>query len=84
MTCSAGDPVGATLLRARRQGERFYDWASVTVTLPDEPPADGFTHTLMIRRSVADPSEVAYFLAHAPTRHRDEHDGRGRRDPLAH
>ena len=48
------------------KGERFYDWAFFTVTLPDEPPADGFTHTLMIRRSIADPTEVAYFLAHAP------------------
>jgi len=48
------------------KGERFYDWAFFTVTLPDEPPADGFTHTLMIRRSLADPSEVAYFLVHAP------------------
>ena len=48
------------------KGERFYDWAFFTVTLPDEPPADGFEHTLMIRRSVADPCEVAYFLVHAP------------------
>lgn len=48
------------------KGERFYDWAFFTVSLPDEPPADGFTHTLMIRRSVADPTEVAYFLVHAP------------------
>lgn len=48
------------------KGERFYDWAFFTVALPDEPPADGFTHTLMIRRSVADPSEAAYFLVHAP------------------
>ena len=48
------------------KGERFYDWAFFTVTLPDEPPADGFTHTLMIRRGVADPSEVAYFLVHTP------------------
>ncbi|HEY6795429.1 MAG TPA: transposase [Kineosporiaceae bacterium] len=48
------------------KGERFYDWAFFTVTLPDEPPAEGFTHTLMIRRAVADPSEVAYFLVHAP------------------
>ncbi len=48
------------------KGERFYDWAFFTVTLPKEPPADGFTHTLMIRRSVSDPDEVAYFLAHAP------------------
>jgi len=64
------------LARARRwerrscghgaKGERFYDWAFFTVTLPDEPPADAFTHTLMIRRSIADPSEVAYFLVHAP------------------
>lgn len=48
------------------KGERFYDWAFFTVTLPDEPAADGFEHTLMIRRSIADPSEVAYFLVHAP------------------
>jgi SRSO17 transposase len=48
------------------KGERFYDWAFFTITLPDEPPADGFDHTLMIRRSIADPSEVAYFLVHAP------------------
>jgi SRSO17 transposase len=48
------------------KGERFYDWAFFTVTLPEEPPADGFTHTLMIRRSIADPTEVAYFLVHAP------------------
>ena len=48
------------------KGERFYDWAFFTVALPEEPPAAGFEHTLLIRRSVADPSEVAYFLAHAP------------------
>jgi hypothetical protein len=29
-------------------------------------PADEFTHTLMIRRSVSDPNEVAYLLVHAP------------------
>jgi SRSO17 transposase len=49
------------------KGERFYDWAFFTVALPDEAPADGFEHTLMIRRSIADPAEVAYFLVHAPT-----------------
>jgi len=64
------------LARARRwerrscghgaKGERFYLWAFFTVTLPDEPPADGFTHTLMIRRGVADPTQVAYLLVHAP------------------
>ncbi len=65
------------------KGERFYDWAFFTVTLPDEPPADRFTHTLMIRRSIADPTEVAYFLGPRPGRDRDERDGRGRRDPVA-
>ncbi len=64
------------LARARRwerrsagagtKGERFYDWAFFTVDLPEEPPAAGFCHTLLIRRGVADPTEVAYFLAHAP------------------
>ena len=48
------------------KGERYYDWAFFTVTLPGEPPADGFEHTLLIRRSIADPTEVGYFLAHAP------------------
>jgi SRSO17 transposase len=48
------------------KGERYYDWAFFTVTLPDEPPADGFTHTLLIRRSVSDPTEIGYFLAHTP------------------
>lgn len=48
------------------KGERYYDWALFDVALPDEPPADGFTHTLLIRRSVSDPDEVAYFLVHAP------------------
>jgi SRSO17 transposase len=48
------------------KGERYYDWAFFTVTLPDEPAAEGFVHTLLIRRSIADPGEVAYFLVHAP------------------
>jgi hypothetical protein len=33
---------------------------------PDEPAADGFEHTLLIRRSIADPTEIGYFLVHAP------------------
>ena len=65
------------------KGERFYDWAFFSVTLPEEPPADGFAHTLMIRRSVTDASEVAYFLVHAPHATPDERDGRCRRDPVA-
>jgi hypothetical protein len=49
------------------KGERYYDWAFFTVTLPDEPAADGFVHTLLIRRSTADPTQIGYFLVHAPT-----------------
>jgi SRSO17 transposase len=48
------------------KGQRFYDWACVRVQVKDEDPAAGFCHTLLIRRSIADPSEVAYFLVHAP------------------
>jgi len=47
------------------KGARSYDWAVVAVTVKDQPPADGRAHTLLIRRSVADPSEVEFFLAHA-------------------
>jgi SRSO17 transposase len=49
------------------EGERFYDWAFFTVPLPDEPAAEGFEHTLLIRRSIAEPTEIGYFLVHVPT-----------------
>ena len=68
----ADDLLGRAVRWERRscghgtKGERYWDWAVFTVTLPDEPAADGFAHTLLIRRSVADPGEVAYFLVHAP------------------
>jgi SRSO17 transposase len=39
---------------------------SSLLTLPDEPAADGFEHTLLIRRSVANPTQIGYFLVHAP------------------
>jgi SRSO17 transposase len=48
------------------KGQRFYDWACLAVRVKDEDPAPGFAHTLLIRRSISDPSEVAYFLVHAP------------------
>jgi SRSO17 transposase len=46
------------------QGERLYDWACVPVR-----PAlrDGWVHAVVIRRSISDPDEVAYYLAYAPT-----------------
>jgi hypothetical protein len=50
---------------AGTKGERYYDWAAVAVTVNNQPPADGYAHTLLIRRSVADPSEIEFFLAHA-------------------
>jgi SRSO17 transposase len=50
------------------KGQRFYDWASFAVRVKGEDPASGFAHTLLIRRSISDPSEVAYFLVHAPQR----------------
>jgi SRSO17 transposase len=51
--------------------QRFYDWAFVGLTdnprVKDEHPADGFTHTLLVRRSIDSPDDITFFLAHAPT-----------------
>lgn len=48
------------------KGQRYYDWAAVAVTVKDQPPAPGMAHTLLLRRSVSKPDEIAFFLAHAP------------------
>jgi SRSO17 transposase len=46
------------------QGDRLYDWAYV----PLRPAlVDGWVHALVIRRSLSDPDEVAYYLVYAPT-----------------
>jgi SRSO17 transposase len=46
------------------QGDRLYDWAYV----PLRPAlVDGWVHALVIRRSISDPDELAYYLAYAPT-----------------
>jgi SRSO17 transposase len=46
------------------QGERLYDWAYV----PLRPAmANGWVHALVVRRSLADPDELAYYLVYAPT-----------------
>jgi len=41
------------------KGGRYYDWALIALGgnlhVSDETPADGFAHTLLIRRSIADP-----------------------------
>jgi SRSO17 transposase len=46
------------------QGERLYDWASVPLRPALE---DGWLHALVVRRSISDPDEVAYYLVYAPT-----------------
>src|SRR5947207_2388731 len=54
---------------AGSKGERYYDWALVglggNLHVGDETPAEGFAHTLLVRRSIADPTDITYFLAHA-------------------
>ncbi|WP_433412693.1 IS701 family transposase [Microtetraspora malaysiensis] len=62
---------GRPLVREHRacgtgtKGIRSYDWASITVAIKDQAPAPGHAHTLLTRRSVADPAEIEFFLAHA-------------------
>lgn len=45
------------------KGPRVYDWARLRTTAPDP---DKCTRWLLIRRSVSDPSDVAYFACGAP------------------
>jgi SRSO17 transposase len=47
------------------KGERYFDWALTEVTWPSAagPARKGWQH--LIRRSISDPGEVAYFAVHA-------------------
>jgi len=45
------------------KGPRLYDWALIPAK---EPAADGWQQGLLIRRAIADPSELAFYLIHAP------------------
>jgi SRSO17 transposase len=45
------------------QGPRWYDWACLA--LPSAA-ADGWAHWLLVRRSVSDPTERAYYRVYAP------------------
>ena len=45
------------------KGPRLYDWALVSA---EEPAADGWQQGLLIRRAIADPTELAFYLIHAP------------------
>ncbi|MHA6765427.1 IS701 family transposase [Streptacidiphilus sp. PAMC 29251] len=44
-------------------GERIYDWARVAVR---ETWENGFGHWVLTRRSVSDPSELAYYVCYGP------------------
>lgn len=48
------------------KGERVYDWTALAVAVAGQAPTPGYAHTLLIRRSLSAPSEVEFFLAHAP------------------
>lgn len=50
------------------KGERYYDWAMAEVSWPSDAgrPAKGWTHLLLVRRSISDPRKIAYFAVHAP------------------
>ena len=45
------------------KGPRLYDWALIPAK---EPTVDGWRQGLLIRRAIADPSELAFYLIHAP------------------
>ncbi|WP_202971024.1 IS701 family transposase [Saccharothrix sp. ALI-22-I] len=59
---------------AGSKGHRLYDWAMHAVTVKEQPPAAGYGHTLLIRRSKdmrkhkGRPAsyDIEYFLVHAP------------------
>jgi SRSO17 transposase len=44
------------------QGPRWYDWACLALPYT---ATDGWAHWLLVRRSVSDPTERAYYRAHA-------------------
>ena len=48
---------------AGSKGERLYDWAVQTIHGPQEAP---WQRWMLVRRSLSDPSELAYYLCFAP------------------
>ncbi|KXK60405.1 hypothetical protein AWW66_19165 [Micromonospora rosaria] len=76
VTCAGQVPTWITggdwqrRTRVRGGGGGCHDeWTLISLggdlRVGDESPADGFAHTLLVRRSVSDPGDLAYFLAHA-------------------
>ncbi|WAX81735.1 IS701 family transposase [Streptomyces sp. KMM 9044] len=50
------------------KGLRSYDWALAEVTWPggaENGPRRGCIHLLLVRRSITDPAQIAYFAVHA-------------------
>ena len=47
------------------KGERLYDWAFVSWPHPEDA---GFTRGFLVRRSLSDPDDLAYFFTNAPKR----------------
>jgi SRSO17 transposase len=45
------------------KGERLFDWARVRLVRLPEPP---WEHWLLVRRSIADPEDLAYFIVFGP------------------
>jgi len=45
------------------QGPRWYDWACLSLPYTAQP---GMAHWLLVRRSVSDPTERAYYRVHGP------------------
>ncbi len=54
---------------AGTKGERFYEWAVVSWPAPAEDGSakSDFTKSLLVRRSLKDPDEKAYYYTHAPS-----------------
>jgi SRSO17 transposase len=53
---------------AGTKGERLFDWARVRLVRPRRPGGDAHPreHWLLVRRSIADPEDRAYFVVFAP------------------
>ena len=54
---------------AGTKGERLYEWAVVSWPAPAEDGSakSDFTKSLLVRRSLKDPDEKAYYYTHAPS-----------------
>ncbi len=46
------------------KGPRRFDWALLPLEAPEQ---EGFAHHLLVRRSLSEPRELAYYLVFAPT-----------------